>query len=75
MIVTTIEIIRQELRRHDYLYYKLDAPEIQDYDYDMMFKRLQKMEADDPSLITEDSPTQVVGGFSAEIHMRQNGIK
>jgi len=69
-----IEDVRKELRRHDYLYYKLAAPEIEDYDYDMLFKKLQKMEETDPSLVTEDSPTQVVGGFSAQIHMRQNGI-
>ena len=70
-----VEEIRKELRRHDYLYYKLAAPEIEDYDYDMLFKKLQRMEAADPSLVTEDSPTQCVGGYSAEIHMRQNGIK
>jgi NAD-dependent DNA ligase len=48
----------------------------------MLFKKLQEMEAADPSLVTEDSPTQCVGGKSAEIHMkmiqsihmRQNGF-
>ncbi len=69
-----IEDLRKELRRHDYMYYKLAAPEIEDYDYDMLFKRLQKMEEADPSLVTEVSPTQCVGGKSAEIHMLQNGI-
>ncbi len=72
--MTTIEGIRKELRRHDYLYYMLATPEIEDYDYDMLFKRLQELEAADPLSVTEDSPTQCVGGKSAEIHMQRNGI-
>ncbi len=75
IMAADIEDIRKELRKHDYLYYMLAIPEIEDYDYDMLFKRLQEMEAADPSLVTEDSPTQCVGGKSAEIHMQQNGIK
>lgn len=66
--------VRDELRRHDYLYYVLHTPELSDYDYDMLFKRLQKIEEDNPELITEDSPTQCVGGKSAEIYMRENNI-
>ena len=73
--MTDIEALRDIIRGHDYLYYKLAQPKISDYHYDMMFKRLQKMEADDPSLITDDSPTQVVGGKSAEIYMGQHDVR
>ena len=38
-------------------YYVDDAPEVSDADYDRLFRELQKLEADDPSLITPDSPT------------------
>jgi DNA ligase (NAD+) len=67
-----IDKLRDELRRHDYLYYTLAKPEISDYDYDMMFKRLQAAEVGE--VVPLDSPTQVVGGFSAEIHMKKNGL-
>ena len=39
-----------------------DAPEIDDYEYDMLYRRLQAMESEHPELVTPDSPTQKVGG-------------
>lgn len=57
-----IEKLREQIRRHDYAYYVLDAPEISDEDYDQLFRSLKKLEAQYPELITEDSPTQRVGG-------------
>jgi DNA ligase (NAD+) len=54
--------LRQEIRRHDYLYYVLDRPEISDAEYDALFDELQRLEAAHPDLVTEDSPTQRVGG-------------
>jgi DNA ligase (NAD+) len=57
-----IEQLREELRRHEHLYYVLDSPEITDAEYDKLMRELQKLEAADPSLITPDSPTQRVGG-------------
>ena len=54
--------LRRELERHNKLYYVLDAPEISDYEYDMLMNRLKALEAEHPELITPDSPTQRVGG-------------
>jgi DNA ligase (NAD+) len=54
------------LRRHEYLYYVLDAPEISDAEYDSLMRRLQALEAQHPELITPDSPTQRVGGKPRE---------
>ncbi|HZU23888.1 MAG TPA: NAD-dependent DNA ligase LigA [Bryobacteraceae bacterium] len=60
------EHLRNELRRHEHLYYVLDAPEITDAEYDAMMRRLQLLEAEHPELITPDSPTQRVGGKPRE---------
>ena len=57
-----IEALREELRRHEHLYYVLDAPEISDAEYDLRMNRLRALEAAHPELITPDSPTQRVGG-------------
>lgn len=54
--------LRRELERHNKLYYVLDAPEISDYEYDMLMNRLKQLEAEHPELVTPDSPTQRVGG-------------
>lgn len=57
-----IESLRKEIRRHDYLYYVLAKPEISDYEYDMLMKRLKELEEKYPEFITPDSPTQRVSG-------------
>src|SRR6516225_1726872 len=61
-----IEQLREELRRHEHLYYILDQPEITDAEYDALMRRLQDLEAQHPGLITPDSPTQRVGGKPRE---------
>ena len=61
-----IEKLRDELRRHEHLYYVLDAPEIGDAEYDALMNELKKLEAAYPELVTPDSPTQRVGGKPAE---------
>jgi DNA ligase (NAD+) len=58
----TIDKLRDEIRRHDYLYYVLNAPEISDREYDRLFVQLKELEASHPLLITPDSPTQRVSG-------------
>ncbi len=60
-----IDELREELRRHEHLYYVLDAPEISDAEYDALMNELKKLEAAHPELITPDSPTQRVGGKPA----------
>ena len=49
-------------RYHAERYYTFDAPEISDYEYDMMMLELKRLEAGNPGLIRRDSPTQNVGG-------------
>ena len=58
--------LRAELRRHEHLYYVLDAPEISDAAYDALMNELKRIEAEHPQLLTPDSPTQRVGGKPAE---------
>jgi len=58
--------LRDELRRHEHLYYVLDAPEISDAEYDALMNELKRIEAAHPELLTLDSPTQRVGGKPAE---------
>jgi DNA ligase (NAD+) len=60
------EALREEIRRHEHLYYVLDAPEISDAEHDALMNRLKALEAEHPDLITPDSPTQRVGGKPRE---------
>ncbi|WP_342049823.1 MULTISPECIES: NAD-dependent DNA ligase LigA [unclassified Cupriavidus] len=57
-----VQWLREELDRHSYQYYVLDAPTIPDADYDALFGELQALETEHPELLTDDSPTQRVGG-------------
>ena len=61
-----MEKLREELRRHEHLYYVLDAPQISDAEYDALMRRLQEFETQHPELATPDSPTQRVGGKPRE---------
>ncbi|MFT8887797.1 MAG: NAD-dependent DNA ligase LigA [Ethanoligenens sp.] len=54
--------LRETLSRHNYLYYVLDAPEIEDYEYDRMLRELEELESAHPELVAPDSPTQRIGG-------------
>jgi DNA ligase (NAD+) len=58
--VKEIEKLRDVLRFHEHRYYILNDPLISDYEYDQLYKMLEKMEAENSSLITADSPTQRV---------------
>lgn len=53
--------LRQEIQYHNQRYYEQDAPEIEDYEYDRLYRQLEDLEAEFPELITPDSPTQKVG--------------
>jgi len=57
-----IEQLTRELERHNHLYYVLDCPEIADYEYDRMLRRLEELEALYPEYASELSPTRRVGG-------------
>ena len=58
--------LREELRKHNHSYYVLSKPTISDYDFDMKLSRLNKLEQENPSLLSPDSPTQRVGGDITE---------
>jgi len=57
-----IEGLKKEIRRHNRLYYIEDKHEISDQRYDALVKELGKLEKEFPEFITQDSPTQRVGG-------------
>src|SRR5215468_3400521 len=61
-----LDELREEIRRHENLYYVLDAPEISDAEFDRLMQELKRMEAAHPELVTPDSPTQRVGGKPRE---------
>lgn len=60
-ILEEAETLRSELRRHAYLYYHEARPEIGDAEYDDLFRRLQALEGQYPTLESPDSPTKRVG--------------
>lgn len=63
-----IEKLRKEIELNSYLYYVLDEPKLEDYEYDNLFHELEKLESENPELITPDSPTQRVGGISEKFN-------
>ncbi len=68
-----IDSLREEIRKHDHLYYGMASPVISDFEYDQLLKRLEELESEFCDLVTPDSPTQRVGiepnqGFSLVRH-------
>src|SRR5688572_1046059 len=57
-----LQSLRAEIEHHNDLYYQRDAPEISDFEFDQLLERLKALEAENPHLITPDSPTQRIGG-------------
>jgi len=62
--------LKKTLEYHIDRYYNQDSPEISDYEYDMLMQELKVLEKEHPELVTEDSPTQKVGGSAK----RQAGV-
>lgn len=54
--------LKEKIRYHNDRYYNQDDPEISDYEYDMLMQELKDLERKHPEYITDDSPTQKVGG-------------
>lgn len=54
--------LREQITYHGQKYYVEDSPEIEDYEYDRLYRQLEELEAQFPQLITPDSPTQKIGG-------------
>ena len=65
-VADRIQQLRDQIRRHEELYYIHAAPEISDGEFDALMRELQQLEADNPQLLTPDSPTQRVGGRPVE---------
>ena len=68
--------LRELLRYHGHRYYVLDDPEVSDAEYDAWYRELVALEEADPSLITDDSPTQRIGGvplglFAPAVHRQR----
>lgn len=68
-----IEFLRNEIKKHDYLYYVVNEPIISDKEYDLLFRELYDLEQKYPEFLSIDSPTQKVGGeplkeFKTVIH-------
>lgn len=59
-----IDELKKKILYHNDLYYNQDNPEIEDAQYDELMRQLKKLEAENPELITKDSPTQKVGGMA-----------
>jgi DNA ligase (NAD+) len=70
-----LDELKKLISEHDYNYFVLDQPIISDYDYDQLFSELKKIESEHPAWVTDDSPSQRVGGepldeFSKIAHRR-----
>jgi DNA ligase (NAD+) len=63
---TELASLRKQINYHNYLYHATDQPEISDYEYDLLFRRLKEIEALHPEWITSDSPSQRVGSVVSE---------
>ncbi|MGB7175137.1 MAG: hypothetical protein WBD23_16430, partial [Candidatus Acidiferrales bacterium] len=65
-IAREVEKLREQIRKHEYLYYVLDSPEVSDAHFDRLMNRLKAIESEHPEFATPDSPTQRVGGAPRE---------
>lgn len=77
-VIKEIKELREKIEYHSRLYYEQDKPEISDYEYDMMYRRLQDLEEKYPEYSSELSPTKKVGGaalekFAKVTHITQMG--
>jgi DNA ligase (NAD+) len=61
-----LEELRAKIRDAAYRYYVLDDPDVSDIEYDELFRRLEQIEAENPDLVTVDSPTQRIGAAPSE---------
>lgn len=70
-----IKELREQIEYHSNRYYNEDNPEISDYEFDMLMQELKKLEKEHPEYVTENSPTQKVGGTAkreAGVQVRHN---
>ena len=60
-ILRQIQLLRSEINQHNIHYYVQDNPVVSDSEYDELMRKLEKLENENPALITPDSPTQRIG--------------
>lgn len=63
-IKSEYEQLCREAERHNFNYYVLDDPTIEDDEYDRLMRRIKEIEAGNPEIVSESSPTQHVGGYA-----------
>ena len=56
--------LSEVIEKHNYSYYVLDNPTVEDYEYDMLMRELRELENEFPTLLSPNSPSQRVGGFA-----------
>ena len=61
-IIDRVNSLRSEIEQHNYNYYVMDNPTVDDYTYDMLMQELKGLEESYPELADKNSPTQRVGG-------------
>jgi DNA ligase (NAD+) len=69
-----VELLKEVIRYHEWKYYVANDPIISDYEYDVLFKKLQSFEKENPELISSDSPTQrvsqdIINSFNTVNHI------
>lgn len=67
--------LRKQIELNSYKYYVEDNPELEDWEYDKLFRDLKKLEELHPDLITPDSPTQRVGGISEKFNQVAHKVR
>lgn len=63
-IKSEYEQLCKQAERHNFNYYVLDDPTIEDDEYDRLMRRIKEIEAENPEIVSESSPTQHVGGYA-----------
>lgn len=63
-IKSEYEQLRKQAEQHNFNYYVLDDPTIEDDEYDRLMRRIKEIEAENPEIVSESSPTQHVGGYA-----------
>jgi DNA ligase (NAD+) len=67
-----INLLKRQIKKHNTLYYKKDAPEISDAEYDRLYAELKALETEFPGLSRKDSPTESVGSDISGNFPQQN---
>lgn len=74
-ISTRINFLKDEINRHNYLYYVEENPSLSDFEYDELFRELKKLEDENPLLIAPDSPTQRVGSVGSKFEPHKHKFR